>query len=214
MDLVALSGCKYRTIFLSGKISYIFFCKNNYLCRYMLHKTRGIVLHNRPYSDAYSIALIYTEAFGPVSYLISRSRGKRTVVAKSLFYPLSVLDLEADHQNLREIQRIREAKTHLSLSSFMQDPVKSSIGIFLAEFLSKVLREAHPNEQLFAYLMDSVRILDLSKGNYANFHLCFLINLTRHMGFCPLWSFQRSETFWSSLLHYLMNIIFLLLSFF
>jgi Recombinational DNA repair protein (RecF pathway) len=151
----------------------------------MLHKTKGIVLYNRPYSDVYSIALVYTETFGPVSYLIPRSNGRRNPVARSLFYPLSILDLDADHQNLREIQRIKEAKVHIHLSGFSQDPVKSSIGIFLAEFLSKILREIHPNELLFFYLIDSIRILDLSQENYVNFHLCFLINLSRYLGFYP-----------------------------
>ena len=151
----------------------------------MLHKTRGVVLYNRPYSDAYSIALIYTEEFGPVSYLVSRSKGKKTPVAKSLFHPLAVLDLETDHHNLREIQRIKEAKSHLSLSNLMFDPIKSSMGFFLAEFLSKILKEVHPNPQLFNYLADSIRILDLSRENYANFHLSFMINLTQFVGFHP-----------------------------
>lgn len=184
MDLYAVSGCKYRAIFLICKISCIIFLKNLPLLS-MLHKTRGIVLHNRPYSDAYSIALIYTEEFGPVSYLISRSKGKKTTVSKSLFHPLAILDLEADHQNLREIQRIKEAKAHLISLDLLQDPVKSSIGIFLAEFLSRILREAHPNPSLFNYLADSIRVLDMSRESYANFHLSFIINLTRFMGFNP-----------------------------
>ncbi|MDL2322771.1 DNA repair protein RecO [Bacteroidales bacterium OttesenSCG-928-A17] len=151
----------------------------------MLHKTRGLVLHNRPYSDVYSIVLIYTEEFGPVSYLVPRSRGKKSSVSKSLFYPLAILDLEVDHQNLREIQRIKEAKIHFASQDLLQDPIKSSIGIFLAEFLSKILREVHPNSQLFIYLTDSIRVLDMSRGGYANFHLSFMINLTRFMGFTP-----------------------------
>ena len=151
----------------------------------MQHKTRGVVLYSRPYSDAYSIALIYTEEFGPVSYLVSRSKGKRTSVAKSLFHPLAVLNLETDHQNLREIQRIKEAKIHLNSLSLLQDPIKTSICIFLAEFLSKVLREIHPNRGLFEYLMQSVWILNLSSGNYANFHLSFMLRLTSFLGFYP-----------------------------
>jgi Recombinational DNA repair protein (RecF pathway) len=151
----------------------------------MLHKTRGIVLSNRPYSDAYSIALIYTEEFGPVSYLVSRSRGKKTPVSKSLFHSLAVLDLETDHQNLREIQRIKEARLHLNLLYLLRDPVKASISIFLAEFLSKILREIHPNKALFDYLIQSAQILDLCSENYANFHLSFMINITPFLGFYP-----------------------------
>lgn len=151
----------------------------------MLYKTRGIVLHNRQYNDTYTIALIYTEEFGPVSYLVSRSKGRKTAVSKSLFYPMAVLELEADHQNLREIQRIKEAKNHLNLLGLLQDPVKTSICIFLTEFLSKILREMHPNKALFAYLTQSIEILGATRDQYANFHLSFMMNLTRFMGFYP-----------------------------
>ena len=45
----------------------------------MLCKTRGIVLHTLPYSDTYTIIYMYTEMFGRVSYLVTRSRGKSPV---------------------------------------------------------------------------------------------------------------------------------------
>jgi DNA repair protein RecO (recombination protein O) len=46
----------------------------------MLCKTRGIVLHAIPYNDKYSIIYMYTEAFGRTSYLVARSRGKKSAV--------------------------------------------------------------------------------------------------------------------------------------
>ena len=184
MDLFVLSGCKYRAIFLILQNFLCVFLKKVTFV-YMFYKTRGVILHNRPYSDAYSIVLTYTEEFGPVSYLVARSKGKKTTVSKTLFHPLAVLDLEADHQNLKEIHRIREAKPHFPLLNLLQNPVKASVSIFLAEFLSRILREVHPNKALFDYLSQSIRILDLSEENYANFHLSFMVNLTSFMGFHP-----------------------------
>lgn len=52
----------------------------------MLCKTRGIVLHAIPYNDKYSIIYMYTEAFGRTSYLVARSRGKKSPVSRALFY--------------------------------------------------------------------------------------------------------------------------------
>ena len=57
----------------------------------MLCKTRGIVLHSIPYNDKYSIIYMYTEAFGRASYLVARSRGKKSSVSIALFMPLSVV---------------------------------------------------------------------------------------------------------------------------
>jgi len=151
----------------------------------MLHKTRAIVLHQTNYSDIYSIVHVYTEAFGPVAYLISKKKAKTTRVPKAIFYPLSVVDLEVEHQNLREIHRIKEAKVHFPLPSLLMNPVKTTICIFLAEVISKVLKDSQPDALLFDFLLQSIRILDLNEAHYANFSLSFLIRLSRFTGFYP-----------------------------
>jgi len=151
----------------------------------MLHKTRGIVLHSLPYNDTYAITLIYTEEFGRVSYLTSLSKSRKSKVPRSLFHPLAILDLEVDHQNLRDIQRIKEIKIHVPLVTLLTDPVKSALGIFMAELISKVIREEQTNRPLFDYLLQSVRVLDLTHVSPANFHLVFMIRLSRWLGFYP-----------------------------
>jgi DNA repair protein RecO (recombination protein O) len=151
----------------------------------MLHKTRAIVLYNSNYSDIYSIVHLLTEEFGPVSYLIAKAKGKKTRVPKSVFYPLSILDLEVEHLNLREIQRIKEAKIHIPLVSLLNNPVKSAISIFLVEFIGKVVKEAQADKRLFDYIFHSIRVLDLHEKNYANFHLVFMIRLSQFLGFYP-----------------------------
>jgi DNA repair protein RecO (recombination protein O) len=151
----------------------------------MLHKTRAIVLYNLNYSDTYSIVHVFTEEFGPVSYLIAKSKGKKTRVPKSIFYPLSIVDLEVEHHNLREIQRIKEGRVHIPLISLLNNPVKSTICMFLAEFLGKVTKEAQANKQLFDFIFHSLQILDLSEKSYANFHLAFMIRLSLFLGFYP-----------------------------
>ncbi len=151
----------------------------------MLHKTRGIVLHSVGYSDTYSIIHVYTEQFGRVAYLTAKPKGKKTKVNKSLFHPLSVLELEVEHLNLRDIHRIREAKPHFLSTNILFDPVKSSICIFLAEFISKVAKDIQPNPLLFNYICDSIQVLDLLERGTANFHLVFIFRMSRFLGFYP-----------------------------
>ena len=151
----------------------------------MLHKTRGIVLHSLPYNDKYAITLIYTEEFGRVSYLTSQSKNRKSKVPRSLFHPLAILDLEVDHQNLRDIQRIKEIKNHIPLVALRSDPMKSALGIFFAELISKVIREEQTNRPLFDYLLQSVQILELTNASPVNFHLVFMIRLSRLLGFYP-----------------------------
>lgn len=105
----------------------------------MLYKTQGIVLHSLPYKDVYTILHIYTKDFGRVSYMVARKRGKRSSVSQALFMPLSVLDLEVEHQNKRDIQRIKEVHLAFSASSFQLDPVKNVLALFLSEVLFRVV---------------------------------------------------------------------------
>jgi len=151
----------------------------------MLYKTRGIVLNSLSYNDTYAITLIYTEEFGRVSYLTSLSKSRKSRVPRALFHPLAILDLEVEHQNLKDIQRIKEAKIHLPLIALLTDPVKSGLGIFLAELITKVVREEQTNRQLFDFLLQSIQILELTNASPANFHLVFMIRLSRLLGFYP-----------------------------
>ena len=151
----------------------------------MLHKTRGIVLHSFTYNDKYAITQIYTEEFGRVSYLTAKSKGKQTRVPKSLFHALSVLDLEVEHKNLRDIQRIKEAKVGLPLLSILSDPVKTTVSIFLAEFISHITKDIQSNKTLFDFICQSIRIFDLAEQGIANFHLVFMIRSSIFLGFYP-----------------------------
>mgnify|MGYP002232092222 CR=1 FL=1 len=103
--------------------------------RIMLCKTRGIVLHTIPYNDKYSIIYMYTEAFGRASYLVSRSRGKKSTVSKALFIPLSVLEMEVEHLNKRDLHRIKETRICFPLNDVCCDPVKNVLALFLSEVL-------------------------------------------------------------------------------
>ena len=151
----------------------------------MLHKTRGIVLHSLPYNDRYALTSIYTEEFGRVTYLTSQSKRRGSRSPRALFHPLAILDLEVEHQNLRDVQRIKEIKIHIPLVALLADPVKSALGIFLAELISKVIREEQTNRLLFDFLLQSLQVLDLTDISPANFHLVFMIRLSRLLGFYP-----------------------------
>ncbi|MDH6303412.1 DNA repair protein RecO (recombination protein O) [Parabacteroides sp. PF5-5] len=151
----------------------------------MLSKTRGIVLHSIPYNDTYSIIYMYTEAFGRASYLVARGRGKKTAVSKALFMPLSVLDMEVEHQNKRDLHRIRETKLCYPLTQLSCDPVKNVLALFIAEVLFRVVKETEPDARLFDYLYRSIYVLEISEGGVANYHLVFLLHLLSYLGVFP-----------------------------
>ena len=56
--------------------------------------------------------------------------------------------------------------------------------MFLSEVLTNTLQEEEQNEALFSYLENTLLWLD-SQSEYANFHLLFLLKLTKYLGFPP-----------------------------
>ncbi|MDD2617551.1 MAG: DNA repair protein RecO [Bacteroidales bacterium] len=150
----------------------------------MLVRSQALVLHQIPYSDAFSVVHLYTREFGRQAYLLTRNH-KNSRLRQSLFQPLSLIEYEADHKGSRELQRIKEARCLYAFTGIPMDPVKNAIALFLSEVLYRALEESDSNEALFEYLVQSVQILDLCKQGTANFHLVFLIKLTRYLGFYP-----------------------------
>lgn len=151
----------------------------------MLHHTRGIVLHQVRYSETSLIVKIYTELFGLQSYMIRGVRGKRSNVKAAQIQHLALLDMVVYHRENKDIQNIRELKTAFQFSTIPFDIRKSSIVIFLNEIIYNVIREQEPNPALFQYLFGALQNLDTLEKDISGFHLRFLVQLTRYLGFFP-----------------------------
>ncbi|NDW17991.1 DNA repair protein RecO [Dysgonomonas sp. 216] len=151
----------------------------------MQQKVQGIVLNTINYNDKYILTQIFTNNLGRVTYMVPKATTKTSKVPRSLFMPLALLDLQVEHRDTRDIQRIKEAHSLLPLFSIPSDMAKSSMVFFLSEFLTRVLRDVNDNNNLFQYLIQSVQLLELADKNIANYHLVFILNLTRFLGFYP-----------------------------
>lgn len=151
----------------------------------MHHKTQAIVLNTINYNDKYLLASLYTSEFGRVTYMVPKSKSKSAKLPKSIFAPLSILDMETEHQATRDIQRIKEAHLLYPLYSIQGNMVKTSIVFFLSEFLSRILKDTDEYRIIFDYLSQSIQVLEETDKGLANFHLVFMLKLTRFLGFYP-----------------------------
>ena len=150
----------------------------------MFSSTRGIIIHVNAYSDKYSIVHVYTELYGRMSYLVARQRKQKTR-ANAHFMPLSIVGMEVKHQKTREIQQIKEVSMCFPLVGIPSHPVKNAIALFLAEILYRILQTTESDPKLFEYLCNSIRYLEILEEGIANFHLVFLMNLSRYLGIFP-----------------------------
>ena len=153
----------------------------------MLEKTQGVVFNYLNYGESSVISRIYTEDFGLQSFLMnsvrksSRSMGPRP----ALFQPLTMLNLVIYYRPGADLHRIAEVRCLQPYATLPFDFRKSGIALFLAEVLSKSVREETPNPELFRFLVDSLYRFDAMPDHYGNFHLQFLLRLSRFLGFMP-----------------------------
>jgi DNA repair protein RecO (recombination protein O) len=97
-----------------------------------------------------------------------------------------LLEIQVDQKPARELQRIREVSLVQPFQSIPFDVSKRAITLFLTEVISKTIKEFEANPVLFQYLFTCIQLLDLNELDIANFHLVFLINYSKYLGFYPV----------------------------
>jgi len=151
----------------------------------MLSSTKGIVIHHFKYSEKSVIAKVYTEKYGLQSYIINGVRNKKSKNKAAYLQPLSLVEITANHKDSKGLQRVNTIELEIPFNAIPFEIGKSTVAFFLAEILYKAIKEEEVNTPLFEYLNQTIQVLDLSENNYSNFHLIFLIHLSKYLGFYP-----------------------------
>ncbi|MFL1012454.1 DNA repair protein RecO [Flavisericum labens] len=151
----------------------------------MLITTNAIVLSKLRYKDNDLIVKCYTQQLGLVSFLLRgvlKSKKGNTKVA--YFQLLSQLQIVTAYKNNRSLHSLKEVRPNHIYTSLHTNILKSAIVMFLSEVLSSTLQEEEQNESLYSFLESALLWLD-TQFEYSNFHLLFLIKLTKYLGFYP-----------------------------
>ena len=163
----------------------------------MQETIRGIVLRTVKYGDSSLIVDLFTLSYGRLSLMTSISRAKRAVRSVSFWQPLSLLEFQSEVRAggtssplggvRRGLPRPADVRAYYNYVDLPFSPLKSTLALFLAEFLSAALREEKENEPLYRYIESSLQWLDLASqpSSIANFHLVFLMHLSRFIGIYP-----------------------------
>lgn len=153
----------------------------------MQETLRGIVLRTVKYGDTSMVVDLFTESHGRQSFMASIVRAKRSVRSKSFWHPLSMVEFSAEMRPVGGLPRPSDVRTYYNYIDIPFSPVKSTLALFLAEFLSAALREEKENIPLYRYIESSLQWLDMVDKPIAtaNFHLAFLMHLSRFIGIYP-----------------------------
>jgi DNA repair protein RecO (recombination protein O) len=150
-----------------------------------LHKTKGIVLRTVKYGETSVIVSIFTELFGVQSYIVNgvRTSSKKGSGKANLFQPAAILDMVVYHNELKNIQRIKEFKWGQLYIHILTDVQKNAIALFMIELLTKCLKQPEANPELFQFTEDALLHLDNSTmAVAANFPLFFSLQLPGFFG--------------------------------
>ncbi len=163
----------------------------------MIIKTAGIILHSFKYAETSIIARIYTRALGLQSYLVPGVRKNKAKIRQNLFQPLCMLELVVYHKEREGLHRIREVSCPRPYSSIPYDIRKTSVAMFLAEIMQHALKSQEASPSMYDFLQDAFFYLDSTTEKIADFHLVFLLKLSKHLGFQPRNNYDTSCCFFN-----------------
>ena len=143
------------------------------------------MLHSFKYGESKIIVDMFTREVGRLSFVVPLPKSSKSKLKKQYFQPMTLLEIECDIRQKEQLQKLKDARLLVAYTSIPFSPEKLALSLFIAEFLYHALRSEQQNEPLFAYLCDSMQWLDIAEKGFANFHLTFLMRMSRFLGFYP-----------------------------
>lgn len=147
--------------------------------------TRGIVFHKVKYGETSLIVKIFTEELGLQSFMVKGASGKSSRMKPSYFQPLSLLEIVMQQKPNQNLQQLREVRMAHAWHHIPFSPEKQSILMFLNEVVYKTIRQEHSDKELFHWMYHVLVWFDLEEKLFLNFHLLFLMQFSRFLGFFP-----------------------------
>ncbi len=149
------------------------------------YKARGIVLGTLKYGEKGVIVHMLTDIHGRQSYMIQGVKPSAKGSRMALLQPMFAVEFEGFTSSKMSLHRMRDLVPAMVLQSSPFDVRKSTISLFMAEVLYRLVKESEQSEALFDFVWGSVAALDALDEGVSNFHLWFLANLSRPLGFSP-----------------------------
>lgn len=154
----------------------------------MVETTRAIVLHKTNYSESSLVVQVYSLHFGKISLLVQGTKKKKAKSKIALFEPLSILNVSGDFSKTDKLIRPTEISISFPYQNIPTRIGKRMVVMFLAEILHKALKENISEPDLFLFLERNLQYLELSENKIGYFHLSFLMQFSKYLGFFPFYS--------------------------
>lgn len=163
----------------------------------LLHSTKygdnSLVLHTL--SREYGRRSLFLRSVSSASAVaggagrVPKRGGSRAAVA-GLISPLNIIEGEVavNPASSSAMMTVGKLAASYPLNGLRGNLHKASMSMFMAEVLFRVMREGANEEGLYDWCVRKILLLDAVEGNFSNFHLLFLLELTAALGFRPEFS--------------------------
>ncbi|MBO7574803.1 MAG: DNA repair protein RecO C-terminal domain-containing protein [Bacteroidales bacterium] len=147
----------------------------------MVHHTRLIILNTTKIGERSLVLHALSPDWGRRSFVAAVPKGG----GMALFQPLSVLDAEIVENPKSDLWRAHALSASHPLAGIRTSPAKNAMTLFMSEVLYRTVRDGACEAGLFDWCERSILTLDALAGDYANYHLRFLLEFAAALGFSP-----------------------------
>ncbi len=150
----------------------------------MLFTSKGIVLQSFKYGENSLISKVLSEQKGLISLLSNKTKSKKNKQG-NYFQPLSAIHFVCYISLKSNIHRVKELTYNNSIPLPFDNVSVNAIRFFLAEVLSKVVKEEEQNFDLYSYVEKKLTLLNTENSPFPTFHITFLMELMVILGIQP-----------------------------
>ncbi len=151
----------------------------------MILTTQAIVLSVIKYNDTGAVVKTYTAQTGFTSFFIRNFfKGRKSRQYKATFQPGALLELIFNFKNKGHLEHLKDARILYHYKNIYRDFDKLNLLTFLREILLGSLKNEQADTDLFQFILKKFTLLDQEKTD-PDFHLKFMLQLTRYLGFFP-----------------------------
>ncbi|MFT6138097.1 MAG: DNA repair protein RecO (recombination protein O) [Sphingobacteriales bacterium] len=152
---------------------------------------KAIFLWKIRFRESSFMVKFLTEKGALETFVFQGTKGIKKGQLAQLF-PLNEVEIETYKAPKSSLASIRNVKTLKMRSNIRGKMEQTAVAFFLAEIISKSLKENDAQPAMFEFVSSSI---DLFEERYQpNFYLVFLLKLTRYLGIQPANNFQNNRS--------------------
>lgn len=143
----------------------------------------AIILGTVQVKDNNNVVKMFTKSNGLQSaYLVATTKKKSA--KNAVLQPLSICQVKYLNNKKSSIPSLKEASIEVPLLNIQMDIFKSTVALFIADFLSEILPQ-DTEDRFFDFIKNSIQIFNEIEDGMSNFHLVFLLKMTKWLGIKP-----------------------------